>query len=72
MLNFMGMHGDSFATNDYICLDGHIYVWSLHSENKFPSALDFLYICALRTYTDALRQNQSKLCFSSQLLVYLS
>ncbi len=45
MLNFMGMRGDSFAANDYICLDGHIYVWSL--------------------------QNQSKLCFCSQLFVYL-
>ena len=38
---------------------------------NFPSALDFCYICALRTYTDALRQNQSKLCFCSQLYVYL-
>ena len=38
---------------------------------NFASALDFLYICASRTYTDTLRQNQSKLCFCSQLLVYL-
>ncbi len=35
MLNFMGMRGDSFAANDYICPDGHIYAWSRQSENKF-------------------------------------
>ena len=38
---------------------------------NFASAPDFDYICASRTYTDALRQNQSKLCFCSQLFVYL-